>query len=147
MRHLWSYLTRFQFVRFLISGGTGAMVHFFVLYLLTGVMGVWYLLATSIAFTCAFFVSFTLQKHWTYTDRSPAVWGQRGRYFLIGVGNLLLNGALMYVLVDGFGIWYLLAQVIASGLIAVLSHLLYRTVVFMEHGERREHPTKENTGA
>jgi glycosyltransferase involved in cell wall biosynthesis len=56
-------------------------------------------------------------------------------YMTVALINLFLNTVLMYILVDGFKAWYMLAQFIASGLIAIESYLVYKTFIFNVSGK------------
>ena len=116
-----------RLLRYLMAGGTAATVDLLLLYIFTDIFGIYYLLSAVLAFLVAFAVSFTLQKFWTFQDHSTdRVHTQAVAYFFIAGGNLLLNTVLMYVLVDGYGVWYLLAQFIISGLIAFGSFFISR---------------------
>jgi len=124
-------LSHLKIVRYLISGGTAAAVDLFLLYFFTSVVGIWYLFSAVIAFLLAFGVSFYLQKFWTFadhsTDRLPS---QATSYFIVASINLGLNTLLMYFLVDVIFLPYLLAQVIAAGLIACESFFIYQRYIF-----------------
>lgn len=120
-------------IKFLISGGISTFVDLLALYLFAERLGMWYVEAAVFAFAIAFVVSFSLQKFWTFNGKHI----RRKReqipiYLLINLINLLINTAGMYVFVDVFKIWYLLAQVVMAGLIAVCSFFIYRLVVFKE---------------
>jgi putative flippase GtrA len=117
--------------RFFISGGSAAAVLLSVLFVLTDVFGVWYLASSVVAFLCAFVVSFTLHKFWTFADphlgRAPT---QAAAHFTAGLVNLGLNTLLLYMLVDGFGVHYLVSQVIVSGSLALISFFVYKHLIF-----------------
>lgn len=120
-----------QIIKYLIAGGTATSVDLVLLYILTDILGVWYLISASLAFAIAFFVSFFLQKFWTFRDEDKEVmYKQMGVYLAVALTNLVLNATLMYVFVDGFKIWYMLAQIIASGLIACESYFIYQLLIF-----------------
>ncbi|MEK7169916.1 MAG: GtrA family protein [Patescibacteria group bacterium] len=126
------YIRRYQrFFRYLVAGGTAAMVDLGLLYIFTDFFLIHYLWSAIWAFIVSFFVSFLLQKFWTFqnteTDRMHV---QMTVYFLVAVANLALNTLLMYLFVDYFHIWYVLAQVLASGLIACESFFISRHIVF-----------------
>ena len=122
---------RQEFIRYLISGSTAALVNFSFLYFFTDILGVWYLFSSAMSFVIAFFVSFYLQKFWTFRDGSKDVLGrQMVLYLLIALFNLCLNALLMYVLVDLFGVWYMLAQFFVTGTIALWSFLIYKLFIF-----------------
>ncbi|OHA20349.1 MAG: hypothetical protein A2849_01065 [Candidatus Taylorbacteria bacterium RIFCSPHIGHO2_01_FULL_51_15] len=113
--------------RYLASGGTAAAVDLLALYIGTDLLHIHYLISAALAFIVAFFVSFMLQKFWTFQDHSiERVRLQMTLYFLVAGGNLALNTLLMYFFVEKLHLWYLLAQVVASGLIAFESFFISR---------------------
>ena len=125
------YPTHTKVLRFLIAGGIAVSVDLGLLYLFTDIFGIWYLLSSVLAFILAFLVSFTLQKFWTFRDRERAgMHSQMGIYFLISVSNLCLNTLIVYFGVDVVGLHYLVAQIIASLLIACGSFFIYQRFVF-----------------
>jgi len=122
-----------RIIKYLIAGGTAALVDLSLLYVLTDLLGFWYLFSTSLAFAAAFFVSFFLQKFWTFRDNGKErIYQQLGAYLAVALTNFCLNALLMYALVDGFKVWYLFAQVIAGGSIACESYLIYKFLIFGE---------------
>ncbi len=118
-------------LRFLISGGTAALVLLGVLSALTEVLEVWYLASSVIAFCCAFVTSFTLHKFWTFNDphlqRVPL---QASAHLVVGLINLGVNTALLYMFVEYFHVHYLVSQILISGGIAVVSYFVYKHVIF-----------------
>jgi putative flippase GtrA/predicted HAD superfamily phosphohydrolase YqeG len=117
--------------RFILSGGTAAALDLVLLFVLTSVFHIWYLLSAVIAFVFAFVVSFTLQKYWTFRDGSKdKIPLQAAAYFLIAVMNLCVNTVLVYTFVEHAHIHYLVSQIISSALLAVESYFLYQTLVF-----------------
>jgi putative flippase GtrA len=57
-------------VKYVVSGGSAAIVDIVALYVFTDLFGIWYILSAILAFISAFFVSFLLQKYWTFKDNS-----------------------------------------------------------------------------
>ena len=94
-----------QYVKFIISGGTAAITDLVLLYIFTDILGLWYLISAAAAFIVAFFVSFFLQKFWTFRDNSrDRIFKQLGQYLTVGIVNLCINTMGMYVVVDKFGV-------------------------------------------
>lgn len=124
-----SYPRLTKWGRFFISGGIGAAVNISVLFLLTHVADLWYILSSIVAFIISICASFVLQKFWTFKDngtdmvRLQATW-----YALLALINLGLNTALIYSFVDGLGFHYIVGQICTSILIAVESYLVYRKI-------------------
>jgi putative flippase GtrA len=120
-------------VKYVIAGGTAAAVDIGILYILTDLAHIWYLLSAVLAFAVAFVVSFTLQKFWTFRDRSTEnLHAQAGLYLAVALFNLCLNTALMYLLVDIFDIWYVFSQIFVGIFIASFSFFIYRIFVFKQ---------------
>ncbi len=120
-----------QVVKFIVSGGTAALVELILLYLFTEFLGIWYIYSLVLAFLVAFSMSFTLQKFWTFKDaRKEIVPQQAILHLAVTVAGLLFNMVGLYMLVELFGFWYMLAQVLVGGTIAFLSFLIYKFVIF-----------------
>ncbi len=124
-------LKRVRVVKFIIVGGMASLVHLATLALLTEWAQVWYLIATTVGFGAGFGVSFTLQKYWTFQETSRArLPGQAFAFFALQMTNLVINGGLMYVLVDMVGLYYVLAQVVVLAVLAVFTYLVSRSYIF-----------------
>ena len=122
---------RKEIVKFIISGGTAALVNFSLLYFFTDILGIWYLLSSVLSFVFSFFVSFYLQKFWTFGDKNKeALYKQMVIYLLIAFLNLTINTVSMYVLVDFFKVWYMLAQFFITAIIALWNFIVYKFFIF-----------------
>ncbi|TAL49397.1 GtrA family protein [Patescibacteria group bacterium] len=120
-----------QVFRFLFAGGTAAVVDLGLLYVLVQIFQMWYLVAAIIAFIAAFSVSFIMQKFMTFGEYSrERIPKQLTLYLIIALANLVLNTFFMYVQVDIMRFHYLVAQILASGVIALYSFFVYKHLVF-----------------
>jgi putative flippase GtrA len=128
-----------RIVRFVISGGTAAAVHLGLVFILVHFFSWYPVFASVCAFVIAFFVSFALQKLWTYKnfDRKNAG-EQMGTYLAIQLANLGLNALSMYIFVEYTNVHYLVAQVITSGTIAIESFFVYKYFVFHSRPQAQE---------
>lgn len=122
---------RKKIVKYLISGGIAAGTDLVLLYFFTDILNIHYLISAGAAFIIAFFVSFFLQKFWTFRDScTKRMYQQMTMYFIVGVINLSINIGGMYMLVDRFNINYILAQVVMGVFIAITSFLIYNFIIF-----------------
>lgn len=118
-----------RLARFVISGTTGMLLNVGILYAATTYLHIWYLYSAIVSFVLSNVASFLLNKMWTFERRELA--GSHIQFtlhFAIALINLGLNTLLLYVLVEQFSLWYVLAQVIASALIAFESYFAYRWI-------------------
>jgi putative flippase GtrA len=58
------------------------------------------------------------------------IYTQAPKYLTVALNNMGLNGLSMYVLVSGFGLHYLVAQIITIAAISIESFIVYRYVIF-----------------
>ncbi len=118
-------------VKFFMSGPVAGIVDLLVLYLLHGLLNVSVVLATTIAYIFSFWVSFYLQKFWTFCNyNKKRVYHQLVMYFMLAFANLSLNGYLMHVSVNRYHVWYILAQLGVSFAIGLESFVIYKFVIF-----------------
>jgi len=118
-------------IKYIISGGTAAIVNLASLFVLTNFFGVWYLLSAVFAFVLAFLVSYLMQKFWTFGDKqTDKIMTQAPIFFVVQVFNLIVNIVLLYMFVEFFDLYYLLGQILAGGLIAVYSFFIYKLIIF-----------------
>jgi putative flippase GtrA/aryl carrier-like protein len=120
-------------VRFVISGGTATLVNLATLYVLTHFLGIWYLYSSILAFAASFFVSFSLQKFWTFGENSHDRMQAQATLFLgVMLFALSLNTVLIYIFVELANAHYLLGQLASGILIAFVNYFSYKHVVFSE---------------
>ncbi|MEK7606204.1 MAG: GtrA family protein [Patescibacteria group bacterium] len=118
-------------VRFLVSGGTAAGLLLGILFVLHEIAGLWYVLASTIAFGIAVIASFLLQKFWTFRDNSRhMVHRQFVLFVLLALFNMGANALLIYTFTDIFHVWYIFSQIAASLIVAVWSFFIYRHYIF-----------------
>lgn len=126
-----------QVSKYIVSGGTAAVANLSVLYVLTEVFNVWYLISASVSFIGAFAISFFLQKFWTFKDHeTEGIHKQLSWYLAVILVNLALNALFVYFLVEHTGLWYMLAQVVSGLVIAVESFFVYRFFIFKRAYEK-----------
>ncbi len=120
-----------QIVKYLISGGIATVTYLGVSFTLTEWARLWYLISVDLAFVTAFFVSFYLQKFWTFCNfEKEGARKQMLVYFIVGLINLGISTGGVYLLVEKMDIWYLLAQIIMGGFISFFSFLVYKFIIF-----------------
>ena len=121
----------YRLLRFLISGALATLVIIVLLYLLTEKLHLWYLASSVLAFFGGIITSFFLQKFWAFKDsRTELMVKQAKQHVLLQLWALCANTILLYLFVEIGHLWYVLAQIIAAGIIAIQNFLLYRKYVF-----------------
>ncbi len=119
-----------KFIKFGISGCSAAIVDFSLLFYLHGVVGLELRESVVIAFVLAFFVSFYLQKFWTFKDgKNKKTKRQMAMFFAVGVFNTGIN-ALVVPWLTQKGLYYLLSQAVSMGVLSIGSFIMYNFVIF-----------------
>jgi len=127
-------------IKYIIAGCIAVAVDLGLLYVFTDIAGLWYLTSAAIAFVFSLLTSFSLHKFWTFRESSLARMKKQFILFLIlALANLIINTVLIYIAVDIFKIWYLYAQFIIAGVIALMNFVVNKTITF-----RRENKTGKN---
>lgn len=117
--------------KYAASGGSSACANLGTLYLLTEYAYVHYLQSAVVSFIIAFFISFLLQKFWTFKDmRKEVIHWQMILFLGLSLANLLVNTLLIYGLVEYMHLWYVAAAVVSGALLAVSNFFIYKHVIF-----------------
>lgn len=117
--------------RFMISGGTATLINILLVFVLTHYVRLWYLLSSILGFMGGFFISFFMQKFWTFQDASKDKMQRQAMLFLVAMGmGCGLNALLVYCFVEYLTLHYLTAQIISGIFIAVANYFAYKLFVF-----------------
>ncbi len=122
-----------QVFKYLIVGGFVVSVNLSVLYILTDIFHVHYLISAICSFLVSFCVSFFLQGSWTFENKISSgqqVARQMSLYLALQAVCLGLNTSLLYVFVEYMNIWYLFSQAIISLFIAIFAFIISRRFIF-----------------
>lgn len=120
-----------QILKFLIAGGTSTSVDLFVYYILTYLVGLWYIVSATSSFVVAFLISFGLMKFWTFRDKdTEKIMKQTYLYFFVAITNLGISTLLIYLFVDYIHIHKFISKVIANATIATESFFVYKYFIF-----------------
>lgn len=115
--------------KYLVSGGTAAVVNIGTMFVLTHLLSVWYLLASVLGFVLSFVVSFVLQRHWTFeVEGRDGITTHMAQYFAIALANLAINTGIVYGLVEWCGVWSVGAQLVAGVVVSFESFFVYRYI-------------------
>lgn len=128
-------LTEHHLFRYLVSGGTGAIIHFAILTSLVAWFDANPLLSTTIGFITGSLVNYMLQYHWTFAADGPHH-VMLTRYALVTTATMLLNGQLFWLLTSRFGMHYLVAQFIVTGIIVGVNFLINKHYTFASSPEQ-----------
>lgn len=117
--------------KFFIAGTLSSVVDLLALFLFHGIFHWEIVISTSIAFLLSLFVSFSLQKLWTFRNYShERLPHQLFLYFAAAFIVMNLNGIGMHIFVNNFHIWYILSQIIVNLVLGVINFFAYKFIIF-----------------
>jgi putative flippase GtrA len=112
-----------KFLTYAAIGGSCTLVNLVVLWLLTSVLGLHYLVSTMISFFTLTPVGFWLNKILTFRTPREFVRVEWPRYVATMALSFGANLVLMYLLVTVLGLWYLAASLVVALTLLVVNFL------------------------
>lgn len=111
MKRFGSKFLFWYFTRFVLVGSVALICSLVGLYFLVDKLGISYLSATALLFFVVNFLSFLLNKYFTFRTENTYFPREIGRYYMVMASSFVLNLACMFFLVDVLGLWYIAASV------------------------------------
>ena len=124
-------ITRFFFAQ--VSSLAGGAVDYGITIVAVEAFQFHYLLAIMLGSLAGGGLNFYLGRHYVFGGARQALPAQAYRYLLVWLGGLLLNGAGIYLLVQGLAQPYLVSKVLINLLVGVgFNYVLQQRFVFKE---------------
>lgn len=118
-----------QMLRYAVVGGTGAIVDLGALYILTEFFHLYYLWSTTLSFIVSALLNFYFNRRWTFKS-SGNTKKQLLIFSFVATSGVVLNGFIMYILVDWLKIYYMLAKVFSVGIVTIWNFLWNKYFTF-----------------
>lgn len=111
------------FFKFCVVGTIGLLVNTFFLWFLTEKVGLFYLLSSAIAIELAIISNFNLNTFWTWKHRKGHYFSRFWKFNLVSLIALVINMSVLFVLVEFFGMWYLVANFVGIACALIVNFL------------------------
>ena len=108
-----------EIFRFLLVGGVAFFIDFFLLYLFTEIIGIYYLISAVIAFLGALAFNYILSLSWVFKERKRKGFSGALIFLALSLMGLILNQIILYLTVEGININYLWGKIIAAFIVMV----------------------------
>lgn len=120
-----------QLIRFGLSGMAAMVTGVILIFVLTDLLKIWYLISSFVAFVGSFLVAFGLQKFWTFQNRQVDTLAKQASLCLLAtLFVFVLNMGLMYFFVEKIGLYYIVAQIITYLIIGIIDFCIYKFIIF-----------------
>ncbi|MDB4978574.1 MAG: hypothetical protein JWM56_760 [Candidatus Peribacteria bacterium] len=118
-----------QVIRFIFTGGTGAVIEFVFLYFLVEFFGIPKAIAGTYSLVPSVIYTFFMNKYFTFQSRDGHHGSQAIKFILVYAIAIVFNIAIYSALV-WLGVLYPLAKAIAIGIVAVWNYFLSHGFIF-----------------
>jgi putative flippase GtrA len=118
--------------RYLLVGALAFSIDICTLFLLTHFLNIYYLYSAVIGFIAGLLFNYYFSITWVFTDRFFINRSHLEFFFfsLIGIGGLLLNEALLWILVSFFFVQYLVAKVVTVVVVFMWNFFIRKWLLF-----------------
>jgi putative flippase GtrA len=111
------------FAKYGIVGFMGTIIDFLCLFILVEYSKINVLWATTIAFMLAATHNYYFNKIWTFKHPSKTHAKLYTKFIIVSIGGLAINNTSMYIFIEIFGIYYLLAKLFTAGIVPIWNYL------------------------
>lgn len=124
-----------QILKFGVVGGTAFFIDYGLLFVLTEFAGIHYLISGTISFAASVIYNYILSVVWVFDpvgERSKAK--DMAVFLILSVIGLGINQAIMWVLVEFFGVYYMISKIAATAIVMVYNFITRK--IFLEGGKK-----------
>lgn len=120
-----------QFSRYIVVGGLAFLVDFGLLYLLTELLGLYYLFSAAIAFLFGLFTNYILSRLWVFDRRTiKNVAVELVIFTAIGIVGLGLNEVIIWFVREKIHFHYMIAKAMSAGIVLIWNFGARKLVLF-----------------
>ncbi|MBU4536863.1 GtrA family protein [Patescibacteria group bacterium] len=119
-----------QFIVYALVAFIPTIIDFVILYLLTELVGLYYVYSFIIAFFIGLLVSYISHKTLTFKNSSDKYASQFSVFCFFGIIAMGVNLGIVFLLVELFAIWYVIAKIIAIIIVLGLNFLVHKNITF-----------------
>ena len=119
-----------QGARYLITGGTTALVDLLLLVVLVERAGLHYLVAGGSAFIAGVVLNYGISRRWVFRGRKYSQTVEFAGFLAVGGFGLLLNQTILWVFVSHLGVDYRLSKGISVGVVTSWNFITKKYLIF-----------------
>ncbi len=121
-----------QAAKYYAVGASGVLVNLGLLFYLTEFFGLWYFLSYTLAITASITSNFILNRMWTFRE---SIDSQKNlvmyvKFVSVSLLGMAIQLGSVYVFVESFAIYYMLAALISIGIAGAINFVINRRWTF-----------------
>ena len=118
-----------EIFRFCVVGGISFVIDYSLLYILTEFFNINYLYSSGISFTVSVIINYWLCVVYVFKDAKKQNRKQATIFIGSSIVGLGLNQLCMWTLVDGMGIYYMIAKLISTAIVTIWNYIMKRKAI------------------
>lgn len=120
-----------EFGRYFLVGSFAFACDFTVLFACTEYLHIHYLISNLIGYACGFWITYFLNVAWVFSERKyDKRLPELSIFSTIAAAGVMLNELIMFAVVEGIGISYLVAKVFAAGAVFLFNFMARKHFLF-----------------
>ena len=108
----------FKMIQFGIVGGLMIILNVVILYLLTSLLGMYYIISAILSYQLLTGLSFFLNEKWTFNaithHTHKKMWQRFVSYYLVSLSGMTLHIIILFLLTEYGNVYYLYSSILAS---------------------------------
>lgn len=118
-----------QILKFGLVGGTAFVIDYVLLYFCTEFLHIHYLISSIISFTVSVIFNYILSVKWVFDVKKKQDVKDFVIFIILSVIGLGINSLIMYVMVEKFGVYYMLSKIVSTAVVMVYNFITRKIFV------------------
>ena len=118
-----------QILKFGLVGGTAFVIDYVLLYFCTEFLHIHYLISSIISFTVSVIFNYILSIKWIFHVKKKQDVKDFVIFIILSVIGLGINSLIMYVMVEKFGVYYMLSKIVSTAVVMVYNFITRKIFV------------------
>ena len=118
-----------QILKFGLVGGTAFVIDYVLLYFCTEFLHIHYLISSIISFTVSVIFNYILSIKWIFDVKKKQDVKDFVIFIILSVIGLGINSLIMYVMVEKFGVYYMLSKIVSTAVVLVYNFITRKIFV------------------
>ena len=118
-----------KILKFGLVGGTAFVIDYVLLYFCTEFLHIHYLISSIISFTVSVIFNYILSIKWIFDVKKKQDVKDFVIFIILSVIGLGINSLIMYVMVEKFGVYYMLSKIVSTAVVMVYNFITRKIFV------------------
>lgn len=124
------FILKFELIKFFIVGGISTIIDWSSFYLIGIILGIHYQISLVIAYTLGGITNYTLNKLFTFQNKSKQITLQFITFFTLAFISLLISMTIMFIFVEIFYINEMISRILTTFIVFIINYAMHKFVTF-----------------